>query len=405
MFTVANGVSDPKFPFSRPSGTAPPAEYAKLRKECPLSRVRLWDDSKMWMVVRHKDVCDVLGDPRFSKVRTHPGFPELTSGGKAAAAHRATYVDMDAPEHTKQRGMVEPMFDRKNIDSLRPSFQKTVDECLEEMIKVGCQEPVDLVEEFALRVPTQIIYRLMGIPEKDMDFLTSKNAVRTSASGTAGDKSAASKDLNEYISKLVESKVKEPKDDLISKLVVEQMNTGNLDHEDVVQLTFLHLVAGNATMVNLIALGVVELLQHPQQLEDMKKEPKLVEPMVEELLRYHTSSALATRRVADQDVELLGQVVQKNEGIYASNMSANRDESVFKDPDTFDIHRSPGPQLGFGYGAHVCVARWLARAELQCVFGTIFQKLPNLKLAVPFDEVKYSEPDQDVGITELPVTW
>ncbi|KAL3135562.1 hypothetical protein ABBQ38_006041 [Trebouxia sp. C0009 RCD-2024] len=183
MSTVANGVSDRKFTISRPSGTAPPAEYAKLRKQCPLSQVRLWDDSKMWMVVR-----------------THPGFPELTSGGKAAAAHRATYVDTDAPEHTKQRGMVGPLFDPKNIDSLRPSFQKTVDECLEEMIKGGCQEPVDLVEKFALPVPTQIIYRLMGIPKKDMDFLTSKNAVRTSASGTARDKSAASKDLNEYIS-------------------------------------------------------------------------------------------------------------------------------------------------------------------------------------------------------------
>jgi nitric oxide reductase len=139
-----------------------------------------------------------------------------------------------------------------------------------------------------------------------------------------------------------------------------------------VQIAFLLLVAGNATMVNMINLGIVTLLQHPGQLALLKRDPSSLAPaFVEELCRYHTASGMALRRVAKVDIELGGKVIRAGEGVICSNMSANRDEDVFPDPDVFDMYRKRGPEqaLGFGYGAHECVAEWLARAELEIVFG------------------------------------
>lgn len=400
--SVDSGLS---FPFKRPSGAEPPAEFAKLREQNSLAKVKIWDGSLVWLVTRHRDVCSILADDRFSKIRTRPGFPELGPGGKAAAAHKPTFVDMDPPEHTEQKAMVSAVFTREKIEELRPSIQKLVDDCIEDMKTGGCKEAVDLVEKFALLVPSEIIFRLLGVPKKDMAYLGTINAVRTNGSSTATEASAASNELTEYMRRLVSEKEKAPTDDLISKLVVEQLRPGNITHEDAVQIAFLLLVAGNATMVNMIALGVVTLLQHPEQLTQLKADPSLVNNMVEELLRFHTASALATRRVAKVDVPFNGQVIKAGDGVICSNQAANRDETVFKNADKFDIHRIPGPQLGFGYGVHECVAQWLARAELQCVFGTLFQKLPNLKVAIPFDEIKYTDPSRDVGIVELPVTW
>ncbi|KAI9873620.1 MAG: hypothetical protein M1830_010794 [Pleopsidium flavum] len=405
MATLASGNSLPSFPFKRPAGPEPPIEYAKLRAQDPVSKVKLWDGSQVWLVTNHRDVCSVLADNRFSKIRTLRGFPELGDGGKAAAAHKPTFVDMDPPEHTIQKGMVNSVFTREHVETMRPSIQKTVNNCIQTMTMGGCQQPVDLVKNFAIEVPSQVIYRILGIPNKDMDYLNSCNAVRTSGSTTSREAADASNELTAYLGRLVSSKETEPGDDLISKLVVEQLHPGHLQHEDVVQITFLLLVAGNATMSNMIALGVVTLLQHPDQLSALKKNPTLAHDTAEELLRFHTASALATRRVAKEDITVAGKVIKAGEGVIASNQSANRDEAVFKDADTFNIHRVPGPQLGFGYGIHQCIAEWLARAELQCVFGSLFQQLPNLKVAIPMSEVNYSDPTKDIGVTELPVTW
>lgn len=398
--------SGPNFPFRRPFSAEPPVEFAEMRREAPVAKVSLWDGSQAWLVSRHADVCAVLGDDRFSKVRTQPNFPELGPGGKAAAfAHKATFVDLDPPEHTKQRAFVDPYFTRANIESMLPVIQMTVDDCIKQLKTHGGKRPVDFIEQFALRVPSQIIFGMLGVPEKDMELLIGMNAVRTSGSTTSAQAANASKELTDYLEQLVTFKTKNPADDLISKLLAQQVKPGHLSCEDLVNMSFLLLVAGNATMVNMIALGVLTLLQHPDQLTELKNEPSLSSGMVEELLRYHTASAMATRRLATADITVAGQVIKAGEGVIASNQSANRDENVFKDAPNFNIHNDAGMQLGFGHGTHACIAQWLARAELQCVFGTLFQKLPDLKLAVPFEEVKYTEASKDVGITELPVTW
>ncbi|KAF2683117.1 cytochrome P450 [Lentithecium fluviatile CBS 122367] len=388
--------SPPSFPFARPQAWDPPAEYTKLRATNPISR--------------HKDVVSVLTDDRLSKERSRPSFPEMSTGGKEAAKNKPTFVDMDPPQHMRQRSMVEPLFTYEAVAKLRPHIQKTVDTLLDKMIKEGRDQSVELVEKFPLPLPlTSIIYGILGVPFEDLDFLTQQDAIRSNGSATATEASNANKILLDYLSKLVDQRSQGPKDDLISNLVTEQVKPGYIDRADALQIAFLMLVAGNATMVNMINLGVTTHFQNPAQLSKLKADPSLSPAFVSELCRYHTGSAMATRRVAKLDIELAGQTIKASEGIIAATQSASRDEDVFSEPQTFDIlgfvtrendgRGEDGYQaMGFVWGQHRCVAEPLARSELEVVFATLFQRLPGLRLAAPFEEIKWTPLRKDVGL-------
>ncbi|KAF9775182.1 hypothetical protein IL306_006741 [Fusarium sp. DS 682] len=306
--------------------------------------------------------------------------------------------------------MVAAFFTPEYVERRKPWIRGIVQHYLNEFINARKgQNSIDLIEHFALRVPSHIIYDILGVPLKDVDYLTQCNATRTNGSATASAAQDANTELLDYFAKLVDKKIEspEPSNDVIGSLVSNELANGQLDKKDVVQLSFLLLVAGNLTMINMIALGVITLLKHPDQLDALIQDPSLSKPFVEELCRYHTASSFATRRVAKVDIKIRGHEVKAGEGIIASNQAANRDPDVFPDPNVFDMFRKRGSEeaLGFGWGDHRCIAESLARAELEAVFSTLFQTLPTLKLAIPSSEIKWSAPNKDIGVSELPVTW
>lgn len=399
----------PQFPFSRPKEAVPPKEYAELLKKCPVSKAKLFDGKDIWLITKLKDVKKVLTDDAFSKVRTNPNFPELSPGAKAAIEGREpTYVDMDPPQHTKFRSMFEPGFGRERVDSLVPGIKSKVEELITDMKlkrwKEGVDE-VDLQESFSLPLAFKVIYELLGIPFEDYRFLSNNVAVRASGSSTARDAAAAQEELTNYMNNLVKEKEHNPGSDLISEVIQQHMKQGDISRDQLVAHAFLLLVAGNATVASMINLGVITLLQHPDQLESLKQDPSLWPSAVREICRYHTASSYALRRVAVRDVDVGGQVIKKDEGIIALNQAANRDPEAFDDPDRFDIRRDPNPHVAFGYGTHVCPGEYLSYKEMEAALQGLFSQLPGLRLAVPPSELQYTAADKDVGLVKLPVTW
>lgn len=305
FLSTSDPSSLPSFPFKRPSGTEVPREFAELRRKCPVAKVGIVaNTSWAWILTKHADICKVLDDnENFSKIRTREGFPELTKGGRLAAmSHKPTFVDMDPPEHTVQRAMVSPMFSPEHVETLVPMIQEIANNRLKDLLASPASK-ADLVAVFALPMVSEVMYRILGIPVADMPYLSTCNAVRTNGSATAAQASTANQELVNYLTKLVEKQADavvsgagKENTDMISVLVREQLLPGHIELEDLVQVVFLLLVAGNATTVSMVALGVQTLLQYPDQLRELKKDPSLMPNAVEELCRLHTASALATRK-------------------------------------------------------------------------------------------------------------
>lgn len=398
-------MAPPEFPFARDHDYQPPSLNQKLRHECPATKVKLYDGSESWLFLKHKDICQALSSEQLSADRRTPGYPEIHGGGHKAKEAHPTFVNLDNPEHDKQRNMLEDAFTPGAVEKLKLMIQETVNHVIDHFVKKYQEQnsPIDLIEELVSPIPTQIIYRVLGVPNKDIPRLSQDSAVRTGTSRTAAEQS--NQNLQDYMASLVDTRIEKPEDDMISKLASEQYRNGRLSRDDIIQISFMILTAGNAALINSIGLGVLTLLQHPDQLEELKKDSSLVPQVVNELLRYNTTSALNSRRAVLSDTQIDGVTVQKGESVICSVQSGDRDEDKTEKPELFDIHREYSGEdvLGFGYGLHRCLGEALSRAELEAVFGTLFQKAPGLKLAVKFEELEFSDPKQNAGVTKLPV--
>ena len=404
--TLTHRMAPPDFPFARDHDYQPPSLNQKLRHECPATKVKLYDGSESWLFLKHKDICQALSSEHLSADRRTPGYPEIHSGGHKAKEAHPTFVNLDNPEHNKQRNMLEDAFTPEAIEKLKPMIQETVNHVIDDFVKKYQEQnsPIDLIEELATPIPTQIIYRVLGVPDKDIPRLSQDSAVRTGTSRTAAEQS--NQNLQDYMASLVDTRIEKPQDDMISKLTSEQYHNGRLSRDDIVQISFMILTAGNAALINSIGLGVLTLLQHPDQLDELKKDSSLAPQVVNELLRYNTTSALNSRRAVLSDTQIGGVTVHKGESVICSVQSGDRDEDKTEKPELFDIHRKYSGEdvLGFGYGPHRCLGEALSRAELEAVFATLFQKAPELKLAVKFEALEFSDPKQNAGVTKLPVT-
>ncbi|KAH9886563.1 cytochrome P450 [Xylariomycetidae sp. FL2044] len=402
----------PEFPFAREQEYQPAPLNAKLRHKGPLAKVKLYDGSEAWVVTKHKECCEALGSDKLSADRRAPGYPEIHPGGHKAKEATPTFVNMDDPDHAKQRAVLEPEFTPETVNrKWRPMMEETVDVLLDRFIEKGKkgQQPIDLMEEFAIPVPTQIIYKALGVPEEDVERLSKDSEVRNSTSRNAAETS--NQELQKYMAKLVKDKMEHPGgDDIISRLVREQLKPGRLTENDVATLAFLVLTAGNAALINSIGLGVLTLLRHPDQLADFRRDPDgLAGRVVSELTRYNTASALNSRRAVKEDLDLDSQHLKKGEGVICLVQAANRDEDKFgPDAEAFNIRRRPEllrPEeiLAFGYGPHRCQAEAFSRAQLEIVFAKLAKRVPNLRLARDPAELEYSPKTMNVGVVELPV--
>ncbi|GAA1027658.1 MULTISPECIES: cytochrome P450 [Amycolatopsis] len=375
------------FPMAR-EPRCPFAPAPGLTARPPVSRVRLWDGSEPWLITRYTDVRAVLADPRISVDVAQPGFPHTNPVSKARDARMKTLMQMDPPEHTAQRRILAPEFTVRKMTALRPRIQQLVDGLLDAML--AGPNPADLVEAFALPLPSLVICALLGVPYADRDFFqgVARTLVMDDPDPTRA--LAASEELNSYLEHLVATKAAEP--GLLSKLAAE------MSPRSIAVLGQLLLIAGHDTTAAMIALGTAVLLTHPEQFRDLS------DP-TEELLRYLSITHTEARRVAVADLEIGGQLIRAGEGIIAVKSTANRDPLAFPDPDRFDIHRPARHHVAFGYGRHLCLGAPLARVELEIAYATLRRRVPTLALGVPLDRLEFKENAIFYSVRELPVTW
>ncbi|MCZ0208573.1 cytochrome P450 [Streptomyces achromogenes] len=403
----ADQAAPPDFPMRRACPFSPPAAYAELRETAPVSRARLKVNGKpAWLVTRHDLYKKLLGDDRVTANLKLPGYPlQVPVPDEILQSVPLTFLSMDPPDHTVQRRMLAPEFSVRRMRELRGRVQQIVDEQIDRMLEKGAGGPVDLVTALALPVPSLVICELLGVPYEDHGRFEEWAWAIMNHDISEEDRGRAHYELDRYVDGLVTAKESEPGDDMISRLIEFNRQTPAVEHSDIVSMSKLMLVTGHETTANMIALGVLALLEHPDQLAAVRAEPELMPRAVEELLRFFSISDAGTARVAREDIELGDVTIRAGEGILPLNNAANHDPRVFPDPDRLDVRREARSQLAFGYGVHQCIGQNLARMELDVVYSTLFDRIPTLRLATPVEELRFKDDAIVYGLYELPVTW
>jgi cytochrome P450 len=396
----------PEFPAPRAAKCPfdPPPTMQALREETRLARVKLPTGETPWLVTRYEDQRALLLDPRVSSDAMRPGYPSPVPINERSGSF-ISFILMDDPEHARLRRMVTAPFMIKRIEAMRAGVQKIVDELIDELL--AGPKPVDLVQAFALPVPSLVICQLLGVPYADHEFFQENSKVLINRNVSNEDRVAAVGRLSSYLDDLIGEKLANPGDDLLSGLV-ERIRTGELTRSDAAQMGVLMLIAGHETTANMIALGTLALLENPDQLALLRSssgDPRVVASAVEELLRYLHITHNGRRRVALEDIEIAGETIRAGEGIILANDIANRDPSVFADPDRLDLTRDARHHVAFGFGVHQCLGQPLARMELQVVYSTLYARIPTLALAASLDEIPFKHDGSVYGVYELPVTW
>jgi len=390
-------------PIPRTCPFAPRPEHRQMHAETPVSKVRLPSGAIAWAITRHQDIRTVLLDPRFGSSRKHPGFPYLSEHIPPPMEGKPFLLEMDPPEHVPARRAVVGEFSVRRIAALGPRIQQIIDEHIDAML--AGPRPVDLVQAFSLPVPSLVICELLGVPYEDHEFFQTRSAKLVGRTTPPDELQQSLVDLMQYLDRLVTTKEQSLADDLLGRQVLRQREAGTYDHEALVSMSFLLLIAGHETTANMISLGALTLLKHPEQLAALRHDPSKTPAAVEELLRYFTIAESALGRVAMEDVELGGMLIRAGEGIVMLANTANRDADVFANADEFDPERGARNHLAFGFGPHQCLGQNLARLELQLAFDTLFRRIPELRLAVPEDALAFKVDSTVFGLHELPVTW
>ncbi|MEU8228106.1 cytochrome P450 [Actinoplanes sp. NPDC048967] len=395
-------------PYRRDAGCPfdPDPEMRRLRAQEPITRITINGGDVVWLVTRFDDGRDILGDRRFSSELTPLGIVLPEPGNRTLAEELqdqqpGTFIECDPPEHTRLRQMVAGEFSAQRMAQLRPRIEAVIEHHLDAMAAAG--PPVDLVEEFALPVPSTVICEMLGVPE-DFDFdFAGHTRIMTDVMSSLETLIPARNALRAGMLELVEHNRKQPGDNVLGRIIQE--HGASVTDQELVGIGNLLLVAGHETTANMLGIGTLALLRHPDQLALLRDDPHIVERAVDELVRYVSIPNHGEIRTATADVTVNGTLIRDGEQVLVAIPSANRDESRFPDPDRLDFTREPRTHLAYGHGVHYCVGVPLARLEMHLAFPALLRRFPQLRLAVPFEDVSYRRSNVTYGVHSLPVAW
>jgi cytochrome P450 len=394
-------ISSPKFKAN------PYPFYAQWREESPVRCVKLPDKRTAWLIARYADVAAVLKDERFGKDRFKT--PELTAKQpwmpKSFRPLARNMLDQDPPDHTRLRALVHKAFTPRLVEEMRRRVQTLTDELLDTAQRSG---RMDLIHDYALPLPSTIIAEMLGVPAADRHrFHRWSSAMVTSDTSKFSLFRAMPKVLAflRYVRKLIKRRRAESSDDLAGALARADEAGDQLSEDELVAMIVLLLIAGHETTVNLIGNGTLGLLAHPEQMQKLRDDSELIQPAVEELLRYDGPLAMATERFAREDVTVAGVKIPRDDVVFAVLASANRDERQFDKPDALDIARQNNKHFAFGLGMHYCLGAPLARLEGQIAINTLLRRTTDLRLAVPREKLRWRRGLVLRGLEALPVAF
>jgi cytochrome P450 len=380
----------------------PPAEYRQLQEEQPVRRFTLPSGRVGWLITRYDDVRAVLADTRFSSRRDPGANPvrRLPPEAEQQLVEPGMFLLMDPPEHTRYRRLLTGQFTVRRMNALVPRIESIVAEHLETM--ASSARPVDLVQAFALPIPSMVICELLGVPYGDRNQFQQWSSTLLALDTEWDTIRRTADEIRAYMLGLVHAKRRRATDDLLSGLI---HGPGGLTDEELVNMGNLLLIAGHETTANMLGLSTLTLLQHPEQLTALRADPTLFDHAVEELLRYLSIVQFGVVRVATEDVQVGGRWIQAGEPVVAAVMAADRDPARFAEPDRLELTREYSPHLAFGHGVHQCLGQQLARVELRAGLRGLLERFPTLRLAVPVEQVRMRDDMAIYGVHELPVTW
>jgi cytochrome P450 len=387
----------------------PYPRFAEVRTACPVRPVRLADGHDAWLVIGHDAARRALKDARLSKdmVAALDHDPDVVDEGLPGPAFSRHMLNVDPPDHTRLRRLVARAFAPSRIATLEPSIVRIAETLLDELEARGPDADVDLIEGFAHPLPFQVICELLGVADEDRDGL--HDAFRTLFQPWAGspppEAVAASNTIVATLERLVAEHRRTPHDDLVGVLVEASDDGERLSEQELLSSLFQLIVAGHDTTTSLVSNGVVDLLDHPDQLAALIDDLTLAPGAVEELIRYSAPVPHATFRVTTEPVELDGVEIPAHRQVLVCLGGANRDPGAIDDPDRLDVRRERTSHLAFGHGVHFCLGAPLARMEGRIALTALLSRFPDLRLAVGRDQLRWTHGDGLVlrGLDELPV--
>jgi cytochrome P450 len=390
--------------------TAPfdlPAELARLRDKRPVTRLRFPDGGIGWLVTSYAHARTVLSDGRFGM-----GFRRMPVGDPAVWAavfdaleatgiSLANLAELDPPEHTRVRRVLSGPFSRPQIASHTERVERIVGQTLDAVEAAG--PPADLVSAFSTPIAAATQCVMLGAPEDDGDRFLKFNEVAFDPRSSVDEVREAFRDFCEYLKPLIAAKRKEPEEDLMSYV----LGRGDLGDDEIFSIIAQLFIAGHGTVRDMLSLTALFVLSADPKLRTLWCDFDQVNAAVEELLRYLTIFQVSAHtRKALEDVELGGRLIRAGQSVTVSLAAANRDPQQFEHPESFDHTTSASGHLGFGHGRHVCLGQHLARLEMRLALPALFERFPELRLAVPVHEVTLLSGDHfNYGVRDLLVTW
>ncbi|MCQ6567843.1 cytochrome P450 family protein [Bacillus mycoides] len=382
--------------------------YKESRKVQPILFVNKVEIGTEWLITRYEDALPLLKDNRLKKDQANV-FPQDTKNMHLSvdnSDHLTTHMlNSDPPNHSRLRSLVQKAFTPKMISQLDGRIQRIADDLISEIERKGT---LNLVDDYSFPLPIIVISEMLGIPKEDQaKFRIWSHAVIASPE-TPEEIKETEKQLSEFITYLqyiVDVKRKNPKEDLVSALILAENEGHKLSARELYSMIMLLIVAGHETTVNLITNTVLALLENPKQLQLLKENPELIDSAIEEGLRYYSPVEVTTARWAAEPFQIHDQTIQKGDMVIIALASANRDETVFENPEVFDIIRENNRHIAFGHGSHFCLGAPLARLEAKIAITALFKRMPSLQIKGEREKINWQGNYLMRSLEELPLSF